>query len=193
MCPSNWFPLFFIWTVSVCILVPQVCVLSVSSTLCIWSTWILIWGMFVGLMGPEWTQVSLLSAFKHYGGSVPLILFISACHSAIKIVSNGRQLPVVSRRRFETTALVFLSMCFVFLWCKDCRDCTLFKSRQMNKLSKCNFPCVCVRVRVRVCACACVCVCVCVLTVECYFKTPLLDPECPSAMATHSHVIRIIF
>lgn len=40
---------------------------------------------------------------------VPLILFISVCHSAIKTVSNGSRLPVVSRRRFETTALVFFN------------------------------------------------------------------------------------
>lgn len=79
---------------------------------------------------------------------VPLILFISVCHNAIKTVSNGSRLPVVSRRCFETPALVFFNHVPCFLCCKDCRDCTLFKSRQMNKLSKCNFPsvsmCVCV-------------------------------------------------
>lgn len=40
---------------------------------------------------------------------VPLILFISVCHSAIKTVSNGSRLPVVYTQRFETAALVFFN------------------------------------------------------------------------------------
>lgn len=40
---------------------------------------------------------------------VLLILFISVRHRAIKTVSNGSRLAVVSKRCFETTTLVFFN------------------------------------------------------------------------------------
>lgn len=100
--------------------------------------------MFVGLKGPEGTQVALLSAFKQHGSASGSPSSTSFLFVAVQLNQFQMALGCIS---FPCGALnlsfrIFLIMCSL-LQHKDCKDPTLFKSGAKNKLRKRNFVCAC--------------------------------------------------